>query len=289
MKTTPKMDELVERVLADMEKGVPPWREPWFHTGMRNWETERPYSGINVMSLAYDMSKKGLTHGQFLTFKQAQKAGGRVKAGSHGSPVFFFKTLFVKDKEKENVEKKIPIMATYILFGVDQVEGIQPKPDGSRELTPNALGDKIIKGCGATITENSASIFAPARYIPALDRVDVPRRNLWKSDEQYYSTMFHELTHWTAPEKRVNRVFKYQGEGRAFEELVAELGGAFLSCFVGFEYETQHSAYLASWVSMLKNHKDALYMAASKAQKAVDFILQSSGVVSAPKVDAVAA
>ena len=273
------MQELVETVISDMEKGGKlPWESPWFFAGVRNWKTGRAYRGMNVLSLARSMDMAQLQHGQFLTYKQAQEVGGQVKAGSHGFPVFFFTKVSLKDKETGDVDD-VPIMRTFTVFGVEQVKGIEPKPGQARELTPNAMGDTIIKGSEATIRENGAATFTPAYYQPSGDYISAPRRNLWKTDEAYYSTLFHELIHWTAPKERANRPHKYEGDGRAFEELVAELGGAFLSSHVGFKYSTQHSAYLAHWVSLLKDHKESLYLAASKAQKAVDFLLAKAGLI----------
>lgn len=280
MHITPKMEELTQQVLKDIEtKGTMPWQEPWFYAGLRNWESGRSYRGINVMSLSLAMESKKLEHGQFLTYHQAEKCGGKVKKGSHGAAVWFFKPMKTKDSDGE--EKTIPIMRTYIVFGIDQIEGLKPKPSKERELKPNQLGDQIITKSGAVIVENQAATYAPAHYSKNDDTISVPRRNLWKTDEGYYSTVFHELVHWTAKKERVDRdLSKYHldKQERAFEELVAELGAAFLAAFVGYKYDTQHTAYVASWVSVLKDRKDALYLAASRAQKAVDYILEQAGL-----------
>ncbi len=278
MKVTPKMQELVDAVIKDMESGKSlPWEKPWFINGVKNWKTERGYNGINCISLNYAMESAGLQHGQFLTFKQAQECGGKIKKGSHGFPVWFFKPLVRKDENGD--EDTIPLMMTYIVFGIDQVEGLNPKPVRSRELSLNAIGEMIIQKSGATIQETGSD---RAYYSLKEDFINVPSRSSWKNDEAFYSTVFHELTHWTAHKSRLNRdLSKYSTniQERAFEELVAELGGAFLAAHCGFQYDTQHSAYLKGWVSLLKDHKDALYLAASKAQKAANFILAKAGLI----------
>lgn len=280
MHITPKMEELTQQVLKDIEtKGTMPWQEPWFYAGLRNWDSGRGYRGINTISLSLFMTANKLEHGQFLTYRQAEKCGGKVKKGSHGVAVWFFKPTKTKDKDGE--EKTVPIMRTYIVFGIDQIDGLTPKPSKERPLSPNAMGEQIIAKCGAVIKENQAAQCHPAFYSTSADTVSVPKRNLWKTDEGFYSTVFHELVHWTSKKDRCDRdlsKYHFDNKERAFEELVAELGAAFLSAFVGFKYETQHTAYVSSWISVLKDHKDALYLAASKAQKAVDYILEQAGL-----------
>jgi antirestriction protein ArdC len=282
MKLTPKMQELTAQVLKDMEGGKMPWDLPWFGQGMFNWASRHAYRGMNIFSLSYGLQRSGLKTAQFMTFNQAQKAGGTVKRGSHGFPVCFFSMI-----DDKKTGKKFPLMKTAIVFSVDQVDGVEPRETKNRELTPNALGDKIISLCGIRIQENGASSATPAFYRPGEDVVEVPARNLWKTDEAYYSTVFHELIHATQTEDRVKRDVNYVGTGRAFEELVAELGGAFLSSYVGFAYSNQHSAYIKSWCQALRDKEDALYKAASLAQKAVDYLLRQAGELKPDKSDAV--
>ena len=279
-----KMDELVDNIIRDFENNKSPWESPWFSQQAFNWASGHKYRGINPVSLSYYAKKNEFTHSEWLTFNHVLANGGNVVKGSHGFPVFFYTLLEVKGKDNE--KKKIPIMRTFIVFNIGQCEGIKPKETKAREFQPNELGEKILASSGIKVTFNDATSHAPAYYSKEKDTVFIPNKKLWKSDEAFYSTLFHELVHATGHTDRLNRETMKQykeGDNRANEELIAELGGAFLSCFVGFKYETQHTSYLKHWASFLKDHKEALYKASSKAQKACDMILKTSGLMKADK------
>jgi len=272
-----KMEELVKNIIESMEKGeAPPWEKPWFSRGMMNWKTGRSYNGMNTLSLAWTSEKRRYTSEQWLTFKQCSAGEGRIKKGEHGSPVFFWSF----DRETDKDGKPVPggktraWVKTYIVFNLDQTEGLKPRKTQARELKPNETAERILTMSGARIFYRGNQ---PA-FCPAKDLIELPERTAWKSDEAFYSTAFHELTHWTAPKDRANRPHVYAGEGRAFEELVAEIGGAFLAAFCGYEYHHEHTAYLATWVKMFKDKPDTLFRAAGKAQKAADYILCCAGL-----------
>jgi antirestriction protein ArdC len=276
MKLTPMMTALVEKILLEMEKTEKmPWDMPWFTTSLFNWKSQKAYKGMNIFSLSSALADGKIKIGQFLTFKQAMDAKGTIKKGSHGFPVCYFTMIDTKGKNGE--KSKFPFMKTSIVFSIDQTEGIKPREIKKRELSPNEMGEKIINNCGAIIKHADIN---QAFYSPNNDSVSIPNKTNWKTDEGYYSTVFHELGHWTGNKNRLDREsLKNYASERPFEELVAELTGAFLSSFIGYKYDTQHTAYLKSWSSMLKDHKDSLYTASSKAQKAVDYILEKAGLI----------
>jgi antirestriction protein ArdC len=280
MRLTPKMQELADKVLKDMEKGSLPWEMPWFYQQVMNWKSKRPYQGMNVIGLAYGLQGSGLTTGQFVTYKQATEAGGQVKKGAKGFCVSYFQML---ERMKDGKKEKFPLMKTSVVFSLDQVDGLKPHEIVKRELKPNVLGDKIILLSGAKIIENGATTQTPAFCKNDASHIEVPKKSLWKTDEGYYSTVFHELIHWTGAKERLNRpsFTDYKAE-RPFEELVAEMGGAFLSAYVGFHYDTQHTAYITSWCKGMKEKEDTLYKACSQAQKAVNMLLQSAGEIKTP-------
>jgi antirestriction protein ArdC len=270
MRLTPKMEELVNKVIQDMETGhILPWEKPWFSNPMMNWKSKRPYHGINIMALAYGMETRNHAVGQFLTYNQAVGEGGQVRKGAKGIPVCYFGMVESKDKQD-----KFPLMKTSTVFNIEDVEGLKPREAKVRELTANQLGDKIIALSGAIIQENGAVENAPAFYRPSEDIIQVPERNLWKSDEGYYSTVLHELIHWTGHKTRLERPMK---DDYSFEELVAEIGSSFLASFIGFKYETQHTSYIVSWCKGLKDKHESLYKACSQAQKACDYLLRLAG------------
>ena len=279
MKITPKMEELVLKVIEEMESGKSlPWEKPWFYQGVMNWKTKRGYNGMNILSLAYGLEDSGLKIGQFMTYNQAQKEGAQVKKGAHGFPVCYFQ--MIEGKGKNNEKTKFPLMKTSIVFGIEQIEGIEARETPKRDLTPNELAEKIISLSGAKMIENGATTSTPAFCKNDGSSISVPSKNLWKTDEGFYSTVFHELIHWTGSKERLNRSsFVNYSTERAFEELIAELGGAFLASYVGYHYNTQHTAYIKSWASGMKEHKDMLYKASSQAQKAVNYILKEAGLI----------
>jgi antirestriction protein ArdC len=211
------------------------------------------------------------------------EAGGTVKKGVHGFPVCYFS--MIETKGKDNQKTKFPLMKTSIVFSIDQCEGIAPRETQKRDFTPNVLGDKIVAMSGAKLIENGATTPTPAFCKNDGSLIEVPKKSLWKTDEGFYSTVFHELIHWTGTKERLNRssFLNYSSE-RAFEELVAEMGGAFLSAYVGFKYDTQHTSYVQNWIKGMKDKSDMLYKACSQAQKAVNLLLQSAGEISAPIV-----
>lgn len=277
-----KINSIVEavtsKVLADIDKGVMPWEHPWFcgASVAKNRFTSRAYRGMNIFILGYEMETKGYKTNQWLTYNQASHNKGHVKKGEKSTLVYFFGRTPVKDKTTGE-KKFIFTPRIWSVFNVDQCEGITALEQKKADHENNETGDLIISKSGADIRFNDAGTYAPAFYKPSEDYIEVPKKELFKTSEGYYSTVFHELGHWTKTKERTARIEK--GLSYSFEELVAELTGAFLASYIGFTYSTQHSAYIQSWAKELKDKTDGLAKASSMANRAFEFILKKAGLV----------
>ena len=271
--------EITNKIIFDMERGVLPWSKPWKAgssaapaLGMPiNATTGKPYRGINVLLLWAAAASNGWDDQRFLTFKQAKDAGGSVRKGEHGHKIYFFRKIEVEDRNAEGETKEIAMLKEYTVFHVSQVEGcskLEVAPIGAGDLPQDT--DELIRTIGARLTHGGDRAF----YAPMPDRIGMPWPTDFKSADDYRATLYHELTHWTGHAARCNRVFggRFGDKAYAREELVAELGGAFLCAEYGLPYQTQHASYLANWLEVLKEDKRAILQAASMAQKAVDFI-----------------
>jgi len=268
--------EVTTRIIAQMEEGVIPWQKPWVANGKAiSRSTGKPYSLLNQMLLGRP--------GEYLTFKQCQEAGGKVKKGEKASMVVFWK--FIEQEDEETGEKKeVPFLRYYNVFHIDQCEGITAKhttetafPDGAATL--EAAQEIIYDYLGREGVKLSHEEGDRAFYRPATDEVVLPIRKQFISTAEYYSTVFHELTHSTGHPKRLNRLSKpsfFGTEDYSKEELVAEIGAAALVNHVGLETSSSlrnNAAYLQNWLKVLKDDKRFIVSAAGRAEKAVNLIL----------------
>jgi antirestriction protein ArdC len=214
---------------------------------------------------------------RFLTFKQAIEAGGNVRKGEHGTKVYFVKQLQIKNSEGEEPETRlVPMLREYTVFNIDQCEGL---PDSIRTGKPmrtrnpdtrDGLADEFLRSTGADIRESHGEAY----YVPSSDFISMPAFEAFKGADHFYCTAFHELTHWTGHKGRLDRDLKNRFGSRdyAAEELVAELGAAFLCAEFGFDGDVRHAGYLATWIELLKADKRAFFTACSKASKAADYL-----------------
>jgi len=246
--------------------------------------TDKTYQGINVLSLWSHQQQKNFSSNQWATFKQWKSHGSNVKKEEKSSRIIFYKTLI--KEEGEGVEKqdiKIPMLKVYNVFNADQVDGyllkshpIQDKVDDVKSLKSV---DLFCKQTGATIKHQGCQAY----YDPLQDYISIPETvhfqntPLADATENYYSTLLHELTHWTGAKQRLDRkndTEKTAKENYAFEELVAELGAAFL-CAQHQITQTQpehHAIYIKSWLKTLKNNKAYIFKASAQAAKAMDYL-----------------
>ena len=265
---------VTERIIAQMEQGIIPWHKPWIASGCAvSRSTGKPYTLLNQMLLG--------KAGEYVTFKQCQQEGGKVKKGEKASMVVFWKWLDVKDDDTEEV-KQIPMLRYFSVFRIDQCEGLTPKytpvmPDAT---SADQNADQIINGyvqrSGVKLIHQEGN---KACYQPTLDRVTLPTRQQFSSTAEYYSTAFHELTHSTGHKSRLDRLEQtafFGSEAYSKEELIAEIGAAALVNHTGLETSASFrnsTAYLQNWLQVLKGDKRFIVSAATKAEKAVEFIL----------------
>lgn len=270
-----KIYEMInERIIELLEKGQIPWRKPWVSGEPVNFISQKVYRGINPFILI----SSGFSCPFWVSFKQAKGKGGRIKKGEKGFPVVFWKWIEVEDCDVEKGKKRVPFLRYYTVFNLEQTEGIEiPMPE-TRNFQPIVKAEKVIHEMpNAPIIKHEEP---RAFYRPSDDLVNMPKANLFQSDEKYYSTLFHELTHSTGHPSRLNRdeilkVTLFGSHDYSKEELVAEMGSAFLCGHCGIEpavIENQ-AAYIQSWLKKLQSNKKWLVYAAAKAQKATDFIL----------------
>ena len=268
--------EVTTRIIAQMEEGVIPWQKPWVANGKAiSRSTGKPYSLLNQMLLGRP--------GEYLTFKQCQEAGGKVKKGEKASMVVFWKFIEQKDEETGEV-KEVPFLRYYNVFHIDQCEGITAKhttetvfPDGAATL--EAAQEIIYDYLGREGVKLSHEEGDRAFYRPTTDEVVLPIHKQFINTAEYYSTVFHELTHSTGHPKRLNRLSKpsfFGTEDYSKEELVAEIGAAALVNHVGLETSSSlrnNAAYLQNWLKVLRDDKRFIVNAAGRAEKAVNLIL----------------
>jgi antirestriction protein ArdC len=273
--------EVTSRILAELERGAAPWVKPWSVTpGLnvpQNAVSNRPYSGCNVV-LLWLTRGNGWPTPRFLTFKQAQEAGGSVRKGERGTKVYYWKQLAIKEEGEngEREDKLIPMMREYTVFNVAQCEGlptsvVEGKPARVRNPdTRDALADEFLASSGAVIREGQGEAY----YAAGADFISMPAFAAFKGADHFYGVAFHELTHWTGHKSRLDRDLKGRfGQAQyAAEELIAELGAAFLTAEFSFDGDVRHAGYIETWIGLLRSDKRAFFTAASKAQAAADYL-----------------
>ena len=267
---------ITDRIIAQMDQGIIPWQKPWISSGEAiSHATGKPYSLLNQMLLGRP--------GEYLTFKQCQAAGGKVKKGEKAQLVVFWK--WIEQEDEENGEtKEVPFLRYYNVFHIDQCEGISARyvtevafPDGAStvETAQDIIYDYLGREGVKLVHQEGDKAF----YRPATDEVVLPIRKQFVSTAEYYSTVFHELTHSTGHQSRLNRLNNaafFGNEEYSKEELVAEIGAAALVNHCGLESSTSlrnNAAYIQNWLGVLKNDKRFIVSAAGKAEKAVNLIL----------------
>jgi len=268
---------VTDSIVAALEAGVKPWACPWERVpGMSglpsNYATGVAYSGMNIMLLWCSASKQGFGDSRWMTYKQAQAAGAQVRRGEHGTTAIFYTTM-EKVNDAGNVEH-IPMLKTFTVFNVDQIDGLPlatETPSPTVKFDPLPQAENLFRSSGATIIEKGQNAF----FRPSTDEIYLPARHLFADAANFYATGLHELVHWSGAKSRLNREMKgkFGSEDYAFEELIAELGSAFLMADLAIEGEVQHESYIASWLKALKNDKRCIFKAASAASKAHRYLM----------------
>jgi antirestriction protein ArdC len=212
------------------------------------------------------------------TFKQALELGGNVRKGERGTKVYFVKQLQVRDHGTDDTSstRLIPMMREYTVFNVDQCENLPVSALTGKPMrirNPDArdgLADDFLRSTGADIREGHGEAY----YIPSHDFISMPAFPGFKGADHFYNVAFHELTHWTGHKDRLNRDLKNRFGSRdyAAEQLIAELGAAFLCAEFGFDGDVRSAGYIASWIELLNADKRAFFTACSQASKAADYL-----------------
>jgi antirestriction protein ArdC len=238
-----------------------------------------PYRGINVLMLWSEAIEKSYASSIWMTFKQAKELGAHVRKDEEGSLVVYADKIIRTETDSETgeeAERAIPFMKGYTVFNVEQIDGLpdhyyaRPAPR-TETVARNARAESFFTTTGAVVVHGGSR----ACYVPSTDNVHMPCIDFFRDSESYYATLAHEVTHWTRHKSRLDREFgrkRFGDEGYAMEELVAELGSAFLSADLELtpEVRDDHAAYIGSWIKVLKNDRRAIFSAASHAQRAAD-------------------
>ncbi|WP_448215290.1 ArdC family protein [Endozoicomonas sp. 2B-B] len=271
--------EVTDRIIKAMESGNLPWVKEW-KAGEAcsmlpyNASSKKNYSGVNTLLLFIEAEEQGYNANGWVTYKQAQALGGNVRKGEKGCTVVYYNTMkrTVDDVETgEELEVKIPFLKSYTVFNIEQCDGLNLE-----ELKPLEMPegydhiDSFVRATSAQIRHGGGK----ACYSSVLNLIRMPRPEDFTSPEAYYATLFHELTHWTGHKSRLDRQLgnRFGSEAYAAEELIAELGAAFICAQFGICSELRHASYLQSWLKVLKNDKKAIFTAASKASKAAEHL-----------------
>lgn len=286
---TDKIIEALERVEAGE------WERPWDPTlgTPSNRHSGNAYSGVNVPLLWIAQQIGDYECSEWLTFKQALNLDGHVRKGESGTKIALF-TKWTKDVAVDqhgnevdvDVEeaadradlkvesRRLPLWKTYTVFNVEQCEGVEP----SHKTDPVPPGERhegfeqFVARTGADVQTGSPE----AAYSPNLDSIRVPDIEAFDKPASFYSTLAHELTHWTGHEKRLDRDFsgRFGDDAYAFEELIAELGGAFTTARFGIERGNfdKPAKYIAHWLEILRGDEYAVILASSKAKQAAQYL-----------------
>lgn len=274
--------ELVtNRIIEQLENNIIPWEKPWSGTidGAFNRVSKKPYSILNQMLLKYN--------GEYATFKQWQELGGHIRKAEKSEIIVFWKMYPIKEKQDDGTEiiKTIPLLKYINVFHISQVDGVEPlKQKVTHDIEPIEKAEKILNDYwnreNITIEHVKGD---KAFYSPMFDKIQLPLFEQFKQSEEYYSTAFHESVHSTMKTSRCNRqedrkgkVVSFGSEEYSKEELVAEVGSAQLMNIVGIETTRSFrnsTAYIQSWLKVLRNDNKFIVSASSKAEKAVNYIL----------------
>lgn len=267
---------ITDNIVAALEKGAAPWIKPWTATSggslPHNAVSGRAYNGVNFIVL----SCAAYASNGWLTYKQAKELGGNVRKGEKGTQIVFWSFPKVTDKATGEI-KTVPFAKGFTVFNVEQCEGLDTSK--LKGFTPTVQGATAINVLADTVNADVRHAGGSAYYQPTHDFIAMPGVDTFTSQEAYAGTLAHELVHWTGHKDRCDRQFgkRFGDDAYAFEELVAEIGSAFVCASAGIPLEgLQHDAYIASWLKVLKADKRAIFTASSQAKKAADWLFSAT-------------
>jgi len=275
---------VTDQIVKAIEEGAGSYRMPWrtsggFPNSPINAVSKKPYRGVNVLVLWAIAQEKSYKSGLWATYKRWQELGEQVRKGEKSANVVFWK-FFDRDSEtqdnageNETRARRIPMAREYWIFNSEQVDGFT-QPEAQRESREERIekAEGFFRGLAVSVQPGGNRAF----YSPQADTVHMPPFIAFNEPLFYYSVLSHETTHWTAPAHRLNRDLsgRFGSESYAMEELIAELGAAFLCAELGLPTDprSDHAPYISSWLKALRNDKRAIFTAAAKAQEAVDWM-----------------
>jgi antirestriction protein ArdC len=282
---------VTNRIVSALEQGTPPWICPWqkdTSSVPRNLVSGKPYRGVNFIMLSIEAMAATYSDSRWLTFRQANQLGAHVRRGEHGVQIVFYK-LHERDGHgsgsantdpagSHDTKRVIPLLKSYTVFNASQVEGLPERcqlPPTAPLWQPLDAAEMLLGESGAVIQHGGNRAF----YRPSDDTIQLPPKEAFSMPSAYYGTALHELCHWTGHSSRLNRVLggRHQIEAYAYEEMVAEIGAAFLCAHTGLEARLEHASYVDHWLDALRRDKRLIFVAAGAAQKAADFVLQMAG------------
>ncbi|UTV41762.1 zincin-like metallopeptidase domain-containing protein (plasmid) [Ensifer adhaerens] len=272
---------ITDAVIEQLEAGTKPWIRPWRGNSRGSLVPRRAtgeaYRGINVLMLWLASECAGYEENTWLTYRQAQEFGGQVRKGEKGTLVVKYGTFAPKEREDDD-DRGIPYLKGYTVFNVEQIENLpqefyRPAEALSTTQVPHLEAvETFVRNTGAVITYGGTT----ACFRPTPDDILLPERARFVDQVHLYSTLLHEMSHWSGAKHRLNRDLtgRFGSESYAVEELVAELSASFLCADLGVAHDPRGNtaSYLESWLKVLKNDKRAIVSAAAKAQAAADYL-----------------
>ncbi|WP_257538979.1 ArdC family protein [Sphingobium sp. CFD-1] len=294
-------EQVTARIISQLEAGRLPWVQPWVKAGEgtgacpalpRNALSGRDYSGINILLLWGELIAKGYPSQNWLTFRQAIQAGGNVRKGEHGC-MLVYADRFIPEAEKARARESgeearaVPFLKRFTVFNIAQCEGLEgqiiadPVPLPEREIVP--VAEEVIAASGVDFRVGGDKAY----YMPSLDVVQVPPQPAFFEQINYYRTCLHELTHATGHGSRLARDLTngFGTPGYAREELIAEMGSAFLCASLGIVPTVRHSDYIGAWLAVLREDNRAIFRAARAASLAADWLLERHRAAQQGRVD----
>ncbi len=275
---------VTEKLVAALKSGKTlPWRRSWSSQGpaLPTNILGRRYNGVNIFLLLLAAMERNYPVNLWGTYKQYQNAGGQVRRGAKGVPVILWKPITRRkvNGNGEEVEDTFPVLRTFTVFNVAQVDGFPlPVKDNRTEFQDYAPAEEAIRATGADIRYHGNR----AAYFPDDDYIVMPPKTAFEKEHEFYGVVAHELIHWTGNKNRLNRLDKFArfgSESYAVEELVAELGSAMLLASLQVPQSDDLSnceAYLANWIKVLESDHTAVFGASTQASLACDHILAFS-------------
>jgi len=277
--------DFTDQVIKQMEDNNMNWTKPFTTTilnGHHNIVSKKPYQGMNCFNIGLSVYKNGFKSNEWATFNQWKNLGANVLKGSKGTQILYWNIKEYEDKTNKDEKVKIPFLKYFVVFNADQVEGYETKEIETKEIDDwkaHFKTDTFVENTKADIQINNKAFYSPNG-----DFIGMPPKEDFKGDKEntkeqyYYSTLLHELTHWSGHSSRCNRDLKnrFGSKAYAMEELVAEIGSAFLCSHLGVTKAPtpNHGRYLNNWLEVLKEDKKAIFKAFSLSKVSSEYLLE---------------